>query len=335
MASFEIAGEPKGVADEGEMPPREAASASRPSKKRPAKDDTSDSEVGPDEDELAYARGADKPWLGPPSSGNLPVATAEPSLEVSHMLLPSPTLSLKSENIVRRLSGKDDVQFDRPPYEVDWESSLGAGTFGTIYEARVTGVANHPVAVKIFKGRNMMVQAQRADAEVRRYVAFPSHPHILKLLDIGLFAAVGRGLAEPPSVGLIFDRYDADLRQFLEQTQMTVTGMRHVLRSSLSALHYMHELGVVHADLKPDNILLRGAGSFKESWRRLFGPEARGAASSRGAASARGDGDMAAAVEISHHLPASFEVAHRLHMKLRTTWFHTAFYFRGAGEGKV
>ena len=71
----------------------------------------------------------------------------------------------------------------------------------------------------------------------------------------------------------------------------------------------MHELGVVHADLKTENILLRGAGSFKKSWRRLFGPPA---ASARGAASASGDDDDTVPVEISYHLPASFEVAHRL-----------------------
>jgi len=32
----------------------------------------------------------DKPWLGPPSSGNLPVATAEPSGAVSHMIKTAP-----------------------------------------------------------------------------------------------------------------------------------------------------------------------------------------------------------------------------------------------------
>ncbi len=49
--------------------------------------------------------------------------------------------------------------------------------------------------------------------------------------------------------------------------------MRHVLRSVLTALAYAHERGLVHADLKPGNILLRGAGGFQMGFRKLLEPE--------------------------------------------------------------
>ena len=139
-------------------------------------------------------------------------------------------------------------------------------------------------------------------------MALPCHPHVLKLLDIGLFAT---RLHQPPAVGLVFERYDTDLRKFLKKQPLGLTGMRHVLRSLLGALHYMHGLGVVHADLKPSNVLLRGAGAFKDSWRTLFGPEWSEEACNTlemGQASSSRDGDMGQALEIIYQLPATFEV---------------------------
>ena len=103
-------------------------------------------------------------------------------------------------------------------------------------------------------------------------MALPRHPHGLKLLDIGLFFVKGlpdigpftKRLSQPPMVGLVFARYDTDLRQFLKKTPLEVPGMRHVLRSLSGALHYMHGLDVVHADFKPANVLLKGAGAFED-----------------------------------------------------------------------
>ena len=102
---------------------------------------------------------------------------------------------------------------------------------------------------------------------LRRYVTLPSHPHIVKLLDVVLF----RRLRQQPAIGLVFERFDTDVRQFLKMSPLKVAGMRHVLRSVLAPLAYMHELGLVHADVKPADILLRGAGAFQDGWRRLLG----------------------------------------------------------------
>ena len=142
-----------------------------------------------------------------------------------------------------------------------------------------------------------------------RYVALPGHPHFVKLLDVGLFQRP----CQPPEIGLVFERFDTDVRQFLKLRPLKVAGMRHVLRSVLAALAYMHELGLAHADLKPANILLRGAGAFKDGWRRLVGRARKlipsgGATSAIGAASAIGGADVDEPLELTYHLPASFEV---------------------------
>ena len=124
-------------------------------------------------------------------------------------------------------------------------------------------------------------------------------PHIGKLMDVVLF----RRLHHPPAIGFVFERFDTVVGQFLKMSPLKVTGMRHVLRCVLAALSHMHERGLVHADLKPANILLRAACAFQDGWRRLqaramgviTGGGAKstsGAESASGAASASGGANV-------------------------------------------
>ena len=56
----------------------------------------------------------------------------------------------------------------------------------------------------------------------------------------------------------MFDLYEVDVRQFLEKSSFTQSGMRHVLNSVLARLGFIHDSGCVHCDVKPANILMRG-----------------------------------------------------------------------------
>ncbi len=152
-------------------------------------------------------------------------------------LLPHRLLSLKAEHIcLTNFSGDSHGKLPKT-YDVDWGKPLGEGTFGTVYPGYARGVARQPVAIKMFNGDDVSARATQADAEVRRHAALPSHPHIVKLLDIGLF----QRLRQQPTIGLVFEHFDTDVLQFLKRRPLKVAGMRHVLRCVLAALAYMHE----------------------------------------------------------------------------------------------
>ena len=136
---------------------------------------------------------------------------------------------------------------------------MGRGTFGAVYGGIARGVVNQAVAILLLKYGTRSEQAKSADAEVRRYVTLPNHPPPCQIMDVLFFRRPSRPLA----VGMVFERFDTDVRQFLNMLPLKVSGMRHVLRCVLAALAYMHELGLVHADLKTANILLRGKGVFQ------------------------------------------------------------------------
>ena len=102
--------------------------------------------------------------------------------------------------------------------------------------------------------------ASAAEKEVRRHVAVGLHPHVVGLVDLGLFL-------EPPEphrcnsasahIGLVFDLYEIDVRQFLKKSSFTQGGMRHALNSVLEGLRFIHDRGCIHCDLKPANFFMR------------------------------------------------------------------------------
>jgi serine/threonine protein kinase len=50
------------------------------------------------------------------------------------------------------------------------------------------------------------------------------------------------------------------LRTVLEQGALEAACALHVLHGIVSALHAAHSLGIVHRDMKPENIMLMGCG---------------------------------------------------------------------------
>ena len=114
-----------------------------------------------------------------------------------------------------------------------------------------------------------MVCAEDAETEVRRFAAVGSHPCIIRLLDIELFAS------SDFIIGLVLERCDIDFGKFLRRVEIQIAGMRHVLRSVIGALLYMHNLGIVHADLNPIQHLTARCGRFSRRLAWIAGKRQR------------------------------------------------------------
>ena len=205
-------------------------------------------------------------------------------------------LSLRLEAITHVYNAKDARKYEDPPctFEVDWEAELGQGSFGKVYLG--TRALCHDIeqlfAIKMLRdSQEDEAQGFNSDAttaaqeEVRRHVALGLHPNVVRLLDVGLFkklfkvtpqprqrqqfaAAASTGAAQrnwtwEAHIGLVFDLYEIDVRQFLHKSDFTQTGIRHVLNSVIAGLGFLHDKGCVHCDLKPANILMRGSTLFR------------------------------------------------------------------------
>jgi serine/threonine protein kinase len=129
-------------------------------------------------------------------------------------------------------------------------SELGHGGMGVVYLARQTSL-NRNVALKMIAG----VDSERRFLQEAELVARLRHPNIVQVYDYGTTAGRAYFAQEYLESGSLADRWGAEPQPPREAAELA-----QVLAW---AVHAAHEKGVVHRDLKPQNILLAADGTPK------------------------------------------------------------------------
>jgi tRNA A-37 threonylcarbamoyl transferase component Bud32 len=129
------------------------------------------------------------------------------------------------------------------------ERELGAGGMATVYLATELKHERR-VALKVLRPELALVLgAERFLTEIK-ITARLDHPHILALLDSG--AVDGWLYYVLPYV------HGESLRALLDrENQLGITDALAIARQIAGALDYAHRQGVIHRDVKPENILMR------------------------------------------------------------------------------
>lgn len=132
---------------------------------------------------------------------------------------------------------------------------LGHGASGKVYIAthKTTGVK---FACKVVKKNSNMNDAQSMSTEIEIMKRI-RHRNIVSMYEL---------YETPKCLWIVLELVDGgDLHHFLANTMHynEVMAARQ-FKQVLSGLHYLHSLGVVHRDLKLDNILMSGSGATSE-----------------------------------------------------------------------
>ncbi len=132
------------------------------------------------------------------------------------------------------------------------EERLGAGAFGQVWRGRHNLFKGLHVALKIPHTKDA-IESLAKEGVIQAEL---DHPGIVKALGIDPDS-------DPPY--FVMDYVDgSNLREYLvEKGPLPLAEVESTLRQILDALAYAHERGVIHQDIKPENILLTEENEVK------------------------------------------------------------------------
>ncbi|MFY7651184.1 MAG: protein kinase domain-containing protein [Chitinophagaceae bacterium] len=131
---------------------------------------------------------------------------------------------------------------------------LGKGGFATVYKA-YDKVLEIPVALKFFHSQDSSTKYTIIN-EIKRAILL-SHPNIVKYY--GIETLVNRnyhGQEEEVQIGIMEFVQEGQIKTYMSNNAITKDELKKLFIDLLEGLKYLHSEGIIHRDIKPQNILL-------------------------------------------------------------------------------
>lgn len=132
---------------------------------------------------------------------------------------------------------------------------IGSGGMGRVYQA-VDTETGRPVAAKVLiAGEDIDLKGLLRFQQEGAVLSTLKHPNIVQVY--------GTHLEEHTSSIIMELLEGSSLGDMLQRERLTRPRIRHIMRQVASALAYAHSRGIVHRDVKPDNIMVVGDDHVK------------------------------------------------------------------------
>lgn len=124
---------------------------------------------------------------------------------------------------------------------------IGEGTYGVVYKA-INRKTNNIVALKKIRLENEDEGIPATTIREISLLKILKHPTIINLIDV---------IYSDKRLYLVFEYIDKDLRSFIDnQDEIPIEIILRMTHQLLTALNFCHARGILHRDVKPQNILV-------------------------------------------------------------------------------
>jgi tetratricopeptide (TPR) repeat protein len=192
------------------------------------------------------AEGAAEPSVRPDSRASISCPVCHAPLAASETVAKGDTIESVCGSCGRQVTIRQEPNVDHVAH-FELIDRLGSGGFGTVWRALDTKL-DREVAVKIASRIGSSFDAEDAFLREAKAAARLAHPNIVATYEVGRDGTTDYIACELIDGMTLKERFD--------QRRFGAHEAADICRKISEAVHYAHEEGVIHRDLKPQNILL-------------------------------------------------------------------------------